>query len=252
MTAPKMIIFDNGHTLLYEPDWDTMRGNRAVLEYPGANIPEGVTPERMREAAEMVFGVGERARDAFDIDLPARHGDKVMDELLGISLPLAPVERELLFWDAASKGAVMPKADKLLRYLNDRGIRTAVISNLTWSGEALKRRLDRLLPENRFEFVMTSSDYIFRKPSRVLFDIALKKAGLPAGEVWYCGNDPENDVAGAHAAGIFPVLYECAEELAGDSFYHKRNKEFPPGFEYLRITDWDELILKLEKQRNGV
>ena len=28
MTKPEMIIFDNGHTLLYEPDWDAGRGNR--------------------------------------------------------------------------------------------------------------------------------------------------------------------------------------------------------------------------------
>ncbi len=252
MTVPKMIIFDYGHTLLYDPNWDTMRGNKAVLDCCGENNTSGVTQEEMRDASHMIFGAVEKIHDMYNVDLPAQRCHKVMDELLGISPSLTPVERELVFWDAASEGAIMPKADKLLRYLNEKEIRTAVISNLTWSSEALTERFNRLLPDNRFEFVMTSCDYIFRKPSRILFDIALKKAGLSANEVWYCGDNPDNDVVGAHEAGIFPVLYECADELKDDSFRHDKIEGFSPDFEYLKITDWDELILTLEKQRNGV
>lgn len=32
MKYPKMILFDNGHTLLYEPDWDSVKGNRELFE----------------------------------------------------------------------------------------------------------------------------------------------------------------------------------------------------------------------------
>jgi putative hydrolase of the HAD superfamily len=32
-----------------------------------------------------------------------------------------------------------------------------------WSGKALEARIDRLLPENRFEFVIASSEYMIRK-----------------------------------------------------------------------------------------
>lgn len=60
-----------------------------------------------------------------------------------------------------SQGAVMSYADTMLDYLNEKGIRTAVISNNCFSGAALKEQLDRLLPGNRFEFVLASSDYIF-------------------------------------------------------------------------------------------
>ena len=54
---------------------------------------------------------------------------------------------ETVFWDAASIGAMMPETDKMLEYLRENGIRTAVISNLMWSGEALTKRLNRLLPK---------------------------------------------------------------------------------------------------------
>lgn len=33
MTYPKMIIFDYGHTLLYEPGWDSIRGEKTLFEY---------------------------------------------------------------------------------------------------------------------------------------------------------------------------------------------------------------------------
>ena len=53
----------------------------------------------------------------------------------------------------------------MLDFINKNGIRSAVISNLLWSGDALSERLNRLLLMNEFEFVMTSSDYIVRKPT---------------------------------------------------------------------------------------
>lgn len=55
---------------------------------------------------------------------------------------------------------------------------------------------------------MASSEYVIRKPDRMLFETALRKAGLPAEQAWYCGDSIRYDVLGAHRAGIYPVLYE--------------------------------------------
>lgn len=102
----------------------------------------------------------------------------------------------------------------LLRFLSKRGkllhamwlgIRTGVISNLLWSGEALR------------------------------------KAGLPASEVWYCGDNPEKDIEGASAVGIFPVHYDNDIEKSRD-----RIAEIKPKCEHLYIKEWNELIRILE------
>lgn len=119
-----------------------------------------------------------------------------------------PVGMETVFWNGASMGATMPEADKMLDYLNKNGIRSAVISNLLWSGAALSERLNKLLPMNQFEFVMTSSDHIMRKSNRILFDIALRKSGLCADEIWYCGDNPQADIEGASQVGMYPVWYD--------------------------------------------
>ncbi len=50
MNYPKMILFDYGHTLLYEPDWDSARGNAALMNYV-TNNPNNCTLDDIGKAA---------------------------------------------------------------------------------------------------------------------------------------------------------------------------------------------------------
>ena len=139
----------------------------------------------------------------------------------------------------------MPGIEELLGVLHRKGIRTGVISNLGWTGEALRQRINRLLPENHFEFVLASSDYAFRKPHPMMFRIALQKAGLAPQEVWFCGDSVEADVYGAHGVGMFPVLYEGTGEAGERSPYLQKNREISVDFDYLHIHHWRELLAVL-------
>ncbi len=241
MNYPKMIIFDYGHTLLYEPDWNTDRGNEALLKYAVKN-PNNCTVEDITKGAELIFGehVAKVRKQGYDIS--GQIANRTLYDYLGIGFSLSPVEMETVFWDNASSGAIMPGADKMLDYLNENGIRTAVISNLLWSGDALAKRLNRLIPNNKFEFVMTSSDYFICKPNHILFDIALLKAGLSAKDVWYCGDNPQNDVEGAAQVGIYPIWYDNSI----DKDYIDRANEKQPKCDHLYIHEWYEMIEVLE------
>ena len=241
MKKPEMIIFDYGHTLLYEPDWDSVRGNAELLKYAKKN-PNNCTLDDVIKGAELIFGQNIENVRKIGYDIGGQIGNRALYEYLGIEFSLTPLEMETVFWNGASMGAIMPDADIMLDFLNEKGIRTAVISNLLWSGEALTERLNRLLPNNRFEFVMTSSDYFMRKPNRILFDIALQKAGLSADEVWYCGDNPKADIEGSSQVGIFPVLYDNDT----DKEYIKSSDYKTLQCEYLHIHDWRELIDILE------
>lgn len=246
MKYPKMIIFDYGHTLLYEPDWNTDKGNCALMKYIVKN-PNHCTLNDIKKGAELVFGKHIENVRKIGYDISGQVGNKVLYEYLGIEFSLSPLEMETVFWNGASMGAVMPDAEIMLDFLNQNGIRTAVISNLLWSGDALKERLDRLLPNNKFEFVMTSSDYFLRKPNKILFDIALQKSGLSAEEVWYCGDNPKADIEGASQSGIYPVWY--------DNDTGKEYKDYDlckiPNCEHLHIHDWREMIEVLKKTMIG-
>lgn len=241
MKYPKMIIFDYGHTLLYEPDWNTDRGNEALLKYAIKNS-NNCKVEDITRGAELIFGEHVTKVRQLGYDISGQIANCALYDYLGIEFSLTPVEMETVFWDNASAGAIMPNTDKLLDYLNQNAIRTAVISNLLWSGEALAKRLNRLLPNNRFEFVMTSSDYFICKPNRILFDIALQKVGLSAEDVWYCGDNPQNDIDGAAQNGIFPVWYDNPI----DKDYIDRANEKQPQCDHLYIKEWGEMIEVIE------
>jgi len=108
----------------------------------------------------------------------------------------------------------------------------------------------------------------------------LKKAGLNAGDAWFCGDNIKADVEGSAAVGIFPVWYEgetqeIPETGAGEApetpetdagglqqeeaggmdirdengsavSYFSRRVGAAPDCEHLHIHDWNEMIVVLE------
>lgn len=237
MNKPKMILFDYGNTLLHEPDFDLMRGTREVFKHVAKN-PHNVTVEQLHDVDSRIFEeYNDCRRNGFEIH--EWTGLRFMYEYLGIELDISLEEAEKIMWDNTSAGGHMPYVKEMLAFLKEQGIRTGVISNIAWSGKALTDRINRLLPENNFEFVIASSEYGFRKPNSLLFELALRKAGLSAEDVWYCGDNLRADVCGAHSVGIFPVLYE---ELTVENLRREDNSGLKVDFPYLHISDWRELI----------
>lgn len=238
---PKMIMFDYGHTLLWEKDFDFRRGYRAIFEFVSENR-SGADSDELWQLSEGIFSSADACRK-LGYELHEFPLLRCTTEALGIkfSIPIEKVEQ--ILWENASKGGKMPHIDELLEYLKAEKIRTAVISNIGWSGGALKERIDRMIPENEFEFVIASSEYAIRKPNPLLFKAALQKAGLEPDEVWYCGDNIAADVVGAHGAGIFPVYYDCKAEKSAHA-----KCDIEPDFEYLHINDWRELIDTLRER----
>jgi putative hydrolase of the HAD superfamily len=235
-----MIIFDYGHTLVYEDTWDAVKANKELYKYNISN-KNNVTAEQIAEVADKFF-VDTNVGRKNDIEVHAHQFQNFVNEYLQIETSLSPVEYEKILWDNAAPAYPMANIKEVLKYLRENDIRTGVISNISFSGEALKNRINEVLPDNNFEFIIASSEYIFRKPNRFIFDIALRKANLLASEVWYCGDSVDYDVAGANSAGIFPVWYESEIEC----WYRERGKQAEPECEHLHITNWRELIRFLE------
>ena len=96
---------------------------------------------------------------------------------------------------------------KLLNYLKKKGIRVAVVSNISFSGKTVQRVLDEIMPDNGIETVFSSSDYVFRKPDKIFFDIVMAQLGIQAENTWICGDNIANDVQGGLNAGLKTVYY---------------------------------------------
>lgn len=244
MKTPEMIIFDCGHTLLYQPGFSATRGNRAIYGYIKRN-PRNISFEEFDRTVNGLFASIKAERGPI-LEIHELAFLKLAYEYMEIELSVPMEQAEIIIMNGISPGAVMPHADKMLDYLDSRGIRTGVISNMCFSGRALKSQFDRLLPNHRFEFILASSDHIFKKPHSIMFEIALQKARLPAESVWYCGDSVEDDICGAKSANIFPVLYSGESGEENDPFAH-RDEGVTIDFDHLHIRDWREMINILEK-----
>ena len=242
MNKPKMIIFDYGHTLLCEPEFDFLRGQMALSPYITKN-KYNLTPEQINDFSAGLFKKTGAARE-IGLELHEEQFQRFLYEYLGIEISISLSDAEEILWDNTSPGEVMPNADVMLDFINEKGIRSGVISNIGWSGAALSKRINRLLPRNRFEFIIASSEYMFRKPDAMLFELALRKADLEACDVWYCGDKIMYDVEGSSAVGIFPVWYE---DLTMENPWRDDDKGSVPNCEHLHIHDWLEFIEVLDK-----
>ena len=66
-----------------------------------------------------------------------------------------------------------------------------------------------------FDAVVVSGDVGVKKPDPAIFAPALEQTGLATDEALFVGDSPEDDVAGARAAGLRPVLIRRALGGAG-------------------------------------
>ena len=110
-----------------------------------------------------------------------------------------------LYTRFASPGAwrifedVIPTLDALAA----RGLRLGIISN--WD-ERLRPLLARLKLAGYFETIIVSREVGSPKPSRRIFEQAIRKLGLPPDAVLHVGDSLAMDVRGARAAGLRAVL----------------------------------------------
>ena len=241
LRRPQMIVFDYGGTLLYEPDWDPRRGNEALFRHIKTN-KNNLTPQELHDFSQRLFAQLSQVR-SLGFEIHEWQFQRLLYEYLEIELALTPPEAEKVFWDHTSFGAPMPGAERMIDFINHQGIRSGVISNISFSGQTLAERINRLLPNNRFEFILASSEYGIRKPNRLLFDLAQKKAGLDPSTMWFCGDNQHADIAGAASANIFPVWYR--DRSVDDPFMLKDTAD-EPTCARLDIFHWDEMIEILE------
>lgn len=236
MNKPKMIIFDYGQTLVNETPFNPLEGTRAVLKEAVVN-PENASAEEVQALANTILGemgrYGVEIEKQTFLEVHNHLFQNYLYEYFGIEFTKSTAEIERIFKNAACSSRPTENIDKLLEFLDSKNIRTSVISNISFSGAFLKECIDEYIPWHKFEFIIASSEYVFRKPHKRIFELALRKAGINACDAWYCGDNAVFDVDGAAGCGITPVWYKGAIE--------KSNKYVPKN-KCIEINDWNELM----------
>jgi putative hydrolase of the HAD superfamily len=183
-----------------EPPWLSLR-NR---------IPETVSDARLERAlrAEMAY-YRDHAHEGRDepslADLRERCAALVSDQL-GMAISAEELV-DAIHFDA------YPDVVPALRELRERGQRLVAVSNWDCS---LPSVLERCGLGGLLDGAVSSAAAGARKPDPAIFVPALELAGCGPGEAVHVGDTPAEDVEGARAAGIRPLLIDRDGEGEGD------------------------------------
>lgn len=204
------MTFDCAQTLV-EVDWSIERFARACATDIGLSLPEeaygryyAMYVERLPEFLAINLRRDEIQGQAF--------WDRLAQDWLAIYgidashvAPLREASDRLGFGPGSTLFQLYEDVVPCLDELEARGIRGAVISNWDYS---LHRVLKLFNVHHRFEAVLASLEEGVEKPDPRLFQICLEKLGVSPEETVHVGDNPIDDVEGAEAAGIRPVLID--------------------------------------------
>ena len=237
LKRPEFIMFDYGQTLIKEGGFDGAAGFDSILRHASSN-PDSVTGEELQAEEERLNAELGRfnpaARNKRLTEIPEESINRFLFAKFGVEFPSDCDMRDLEseFWEAANPYGPCEGIGEVMTFLKDEGIRTGVVSNLSFCGKTLEKRIYNAIPEADFDFVISSCDYLFRKPSSHIFEAALAKAGVAADKVWFCGDQFIPDIQGSSSVGMTPVWYKGNLRYDSECI-------MTGGFE---INRWSELI----------
>ena len=120
-----------------------------------------------------------------------------------------------------------PEVVEILEDLKVRGIKLAVVTNITPELlEHQKKKLAALGIAHLFDAVVYSAEFGVHKPDRRIFDHAAALLGVANEDCLFVGDDPKSDIAGALAAGMEAVWldhWESDDLWADDPCVHRVN-----------------------------
>jgi len=134
---------------------------------------------------------------------------------LGLALEVEELRRiseaSVAAWHAHTP--LDPEAKSVLGELQGR-YKLALISNFDHPPH-VHQLLDELALRPFFDAVVVSGDVGVKKPDPAIFAPVLEQTGLATDEAIFVGDSPEDDIAGARAAGLRPVLIRRSLDAAG-------------------------------------
>lgn len=225
----RAVIFDIDNTL-YSYDNCHRVAWEALCDYVHAHL--NLDRERFsachKEAAKLV-------EKRMSVPCGALHNRllryQVLLETHGFGLAHArPMEK--IYWDtliAAMEPA--PGIMECLPALKNAGYVLGIGTDMTVDYQI--RKLEKLGLLGYFDFIVSSEEVAAEKPSPKLFQCCAEKAGVPAAQCLFIGDNFERDIQGAQDAGMTPIWF-C--EDAQKTGVHP---------EFAHITHYDQLRSQL-------
>lgn len=232
---PHALLFDLGNTLLREDAFDAEAGTERVLAL--ARNPRGLSGRDVCGLVAQLNDDLQPRRESSLLEISPLTVHRLVYEPHEISFERPFGEIELEFWKAATRFTPTAGVRELLESLYEESLVLGVVSNSTFTSRVLSWQLSDVGLLSFFRLVMSSGDYVVRKPHPALFLTAALKLGASPGSTWFVGDSLRYDVAGAQGAGMKAVWYNPDRR--------PRSEVVPD----LEIRSWPELPRLLPQSR---
>ena len=203
-----LVLFDRTRLPEVRLDGKVIRSTAGHLHRAFRPFAPGVELADFVEALMWSWQEAERMRGETHREVAAPERLRLLIGRLGLEVAaLAPEAIPALLathMRELSKAVVFPSHHGLLLSELRQRHRLAVVSNFDYTPTA-RGILEREGIAHLFETVVVSDEIGWRKPQAVIFETALRRLGVSAGEALYVGDRADIDVAGAQGVGMDAV-----------------------------------------------
>ncbi len=219
--AIKAVVFDLGGTLLhYHDDKNedprapfrriTMAGIQSVVTHligSGIDLPP---------IEEIGTAVDRHIHRSYQADLDELHGSSIEVPIRAALAELGADIDDQRWGECRQKfykpidGIVFPRSGlhETLGALREAGYLVGLVSNTYWASDLHDRHLEEQGLFEYFPVRVYSCNSPFMKPHPGIFNLALDELEVAPEEAAYVGDQPDIDVAGAQAAGMYGILID--------------------------------------------
>ena len=193
----KGLLIDLGNTIIYNQEFDFVKGLECLYEH--AINPEVPLEQFLSFTKQMTKNTYDN-REQLEINFKNLLNYLKIYWDLNFDINLDDLEIEFL--KACEKVELIPGVEQVLEFFHQNKAKIVVLSNSTFSHQALLAQIKHLKISHYFDKLLSSSDLVFRKPHHYFFELGLKSLKCRKDEILYIGNDYYFDIQGASSAGI--------------------------------------------------
>lgn len=204
---PLVIVMDLGNTILDHYEIDFYKGFLYIYD---TYCLHDVSFDSLKKDIEIIYNEAYKKRDNDDFEVNFHNYLRYISKTVVFKENVDFYKLEQVFLKHAFKSSIVDGVKEFLEYVKKLNIDIYILSNSCFSSEGLKYELRNFGLLDYFKDVISSSEYILRKPNRLFFNVICKHLSnnyknIDLKKVWYIGNDYNYDVVGAYNAGLKAV-----------------------------------------------